>query len=119
VVSSRENCDIKEQETGVDLALKLRQIVRITTTPGGRLAPRTALFYGFESAATNDICSTLWRRFHQHGPRYQLTNSSHPARGESFVSLLCSTLAIPHHCFFLSPKLEANEPRITPPFFQA
>ena len=55
MVSSRRNRDIKEQETGVDLALKLPQIVPITTTPGGRLAPRTALFYGFESAARNDI----------------------------------------------------------------
>jgi hypothetical protein len=55
VVSSRRNCDIKEQETGVALATKLPQIVSITTTPGGRLAPRTAVFYGFESAARNDI----------------------------------------------------------------
>jgi hypothetical protein len=37
------------------LALKLPQIAPITTTPGGRLAPRTTLFYGFESAARNDI----------------------------------------------------------------
>ena len=41
VVSSRRNCDIEEQETGVELAPKLPQIVPITTTPGGRLAPRT------------------------------------------------------------------------------
>jgi hypothetical protein len=33
VVSSRRNCDIKKQETGVDLAPKLPQIVSITTTP--------------------------------------------------------------------------------------
>ena len=56
MVSSRLNHDINEQETGVDLALKLPQIAPITTTPGGRLAPRTALFYGFEAAARNDIC---------------------------------------------------------------
>src|ERR1700727_3498983 len=55
VVSSRRNCDIKEQKTGVDLASKLRQIVPITTTPGGRLATRTAFFYGFELAARNDL----------------------------------------------------------------
>ena len=42
------------------------------------------------------------------GPRYQLTNLSPPRVSEppSFASLLCSTLAIPHHCFFLSAKLE-------------
>jgi hypothetical protein len=75
----------------------------------GRLAARTTLFYGFESAAPcgTTFCSTLWSGYHQLGPRFQLTNPSHPARGESFVSLLCSALAaIPHHCFFLSPKLE-------------
>jgi hypothetical protein len=55
VVSSRRNCDIKEQETGVALATKLPQIVSISTTPGGRLAPGTAVFYGFESAVRNDI----------------------------------------------------------------
>ena len=55
VVSLRRNGDIKAQETGVDLALKLPQIAPITTTPGGRLAPRRTLFYGFESAARNDI----------------------------------------------------------------
>jgi len=43
VVSSRRNDDIKEQKTGVDLALKLPQIAPVTTTPGGRLAPRTAI----------------------------------------------------------------------------
>ena len=32
---SHQNRDIKEQETGVELALKLPQIVPITTTPGG------------------------------------------------------------------------------------
>ena len=68
MVSSRRNRDIKEQETGVDLALKLPQIVPITTTPGGRLAPRTALFYGFESAARNDILLYAMPGFHQHGP---------------------------------------------------
>jgi hypothetical protein len=55
MVSSRRNRDVNEQERGVELALKLPQIVAITTTPGGRLAPRTTLFYGFESAARNDI----------------------------------------------------------------
>ena len=78
------------------------------------------LFYGFESAATNDILlyaiagvPSAW------AARYQLTNSSHPARGESFVSLLCSTLAIPHHFFSLSlPNSRRNEPGITPPFFR-
>ena len=32
---SHQNRDIKEQETGVDLALKLPQIAPISTTPGG------------------------------------------------------------------------------------
>ena len=42
VVSSRRNCDIEEQETGVGLAPKLPQIVPITTTPavGKRLILR-------------------------------------------------------------------------------
>jgi hypothetical protein len=31
-----------------------------------------------------------------------------PRRGESFVSLLCSTLAIPHHCIPLSPNIKAQ-----------
>ena len=30
--------------------------------------------------------------------------------------MLCSTLAIPHHCFFSLPNSSANEPWITPPF---
>jgi hypothetical protein len=37
VVSLRRNHDIKEQKTGVELAVKLPQIAPITTTPGGRL----------------------------------------------------------------------------------
>ena len=74
------------------------------------------LFYGFESAATNDICSTLWPTSISMGPRHQLTNSSHPARGESFVSLLCSTSPFLTIAFSLSPKLKRNEPRITPAF---
>ena len=32
---SHQNADIEEQETGVELACKLPQIVPITTTPGG------------------------------------------------------------------------------------
>jgi len=73
----------------------LTQIVSMTTMPRGRLVPRTA--------ALNQPRRTT---FAQHGPLYQLTNRSHPARGESFVSLLHSALAIPHHCFSLSPKLK-------------
>jgi hypothetical protein len=42
VVSSRRTCDINEQETGIALATKLPQIVSMTTTPRGRLVPRTA-----------------------------------------------------------------------------
>ena len=68
MVSSRRNHDIKEQETGVELASKLPQIVAITTTPGGRLAPRTTVFYGFESAARNDILLYAMAGVPQHGP---------------------------------------------------
>ena len=53
------------------------------------------------------FCSTLWLRLHRHGShRYQLTNSSHPARGES--SSLFALLHTRHSspCFFFSPKLE-------------
>ena len=102
---SHQNGDIEEQETGVELAPKLPQIVPITTTPGG--SSRKLYSTALNQPWRNDILlyalagvPSAWVR------RYQLTNSSHPVRGESFVSLLCSTLAIPHHCFFLSPKLE-------------
>jgi hypothetical protein len=92
---SHQNGDIKEQETGVELALKLPQIVPITTTPGGRLAPRTAYSTALNRPRGTTFCSTLWRGSISLGRRYLLTNSSHPARGESFVSL-CSA---PHSPF--------------------
>jgi hypothetical protein len=62
---SHQNRDIKEQETGVELALKLPQTVPIVNYARGKL--RT-LFYGSESAATNDICSTLWPTSISMGP---------------------------------------------------
>ena len=68
---SHQNRDIKEQETGVELALKLPQTVPIVNYAREKL--RT-LFYGSESAATNDICSTLWPTHISMGPRHQLTN---------------------------------------------
>ena len=79
MVSSRRNHDIKEQETGVELASKLPQIVAITTTPGGRLATRTAFFYGFESAARNDILLAL-AGVPQHGPPISAYKFKPPAR---------------------------------------
>ena len=66
---------------GRRLGSKLPQIVPITTTPGGRLAPRTALFYGFESAARNDILLYAFAGVPLSlGPRYQLTNLSPPRK---------------------------------------
>ena len=82
---------------------------------GGQATPRRALFYGFESAATNDIGSTLCPRFHQHGPPISAYKFKPPR--EVSPSSLCSA---PHSPFltiaFLSLKLKRNEPRITPAF---
>ena len=104
MVSSRRNCDIKEQETGVELAPKLPQIVSINNYARG--GQRQGQLYS--TALNQPRRTTFALRFGRGsismGRRYQLTNSSHPARGESFVSLLCSTLAIPHHCFFSLPN---------------
>jgi hypothetical protein len=99
VVSSRRNCDIKEQETGVGLATKLLQIVR------SQLRPRRA---------KNSILRLWISRDERHfalrfgggsismGRQYQLTNSSHPVRGES-SSLACKlSLA---RCLFDLPKI--------------
>ena len=109
--SSRQNDDIEEQETGVESVSKLPRIVPIVNYAGGG---RQGLYYAFESAARNDIwLSTLSPGFHQHGPRYQLTNSSHPA--EVSPSLLCSA---PHSPFLTIafpslPISRRNEPGIT------
>ena len=117
MVSSRLNHDIKEQETGVDLALKLPQIAPITTTPGGRLAPRTALFNGFEFGPTERHFALRYGRGSiSLGRRYQLTNSSHRARGESFIS--CSA---PHSpfltiAFFSLPNSSATNRGSCHPF---
>ena len=54
MVSSWRNRDIEEQEAGVELALKLPQIASIVNYARGRRR-QTALFYGFDSAARNDI----------------------------------------------------------------
>ena len=103
MVSSRRNRDINEQETGVALATKLPQIVLMTTTPRGRLVPRIA---ALNQPCGTTFCSLLSPCAISLGSRYDLINSSHLARGESFVSLLHSALTIPHHCFSLSPKLK-------------
>jgi hypothetical protein len=92
VVSSRLNCDIKEQETGVALATKLPQIVSINNYARG--GQRQGQLYS--TALNQPRRTTFALRFGRGsismGRRYQLTNPSHPARGESFVSLLCSAL---------------------------
>jgi hypothetical protein len=84
-------------------------------------ASRRTVFYGFEYAARNDILlyaiagvPSAWVR-----PDISLQIQATPR--EVSPSSLCFA---PHSpfltiAFFLSPKLEANEPRITPPFFQA
>ena len=53
-VSSRQNHDIKEQETGVELVLKLPQIAAIINY-ALRAAPRTALFYGLRISTLSPI----------------------------------------------------------------
>ena len=112
VVSSRQNHDIEDQETGVELALKLPQIVSIANNAK---APRIALFYGFEPPRGTTFLSTLSPGFHQHGSPISAYKFKTPA--EVSPSSLCS--AIPHHCFFFHTNSSANELRITPPFFQA
>jgi hypothetical protein len=113
-VFPHQHCDIKEQETGVELALKLPQIAPMTTTPGagsgqGHLYS-TAL--NRPRRAERHFALRYGRGTISIGRRYQRTNSSHPARGESFVSLLCSTLAaIPHHCFFFLSQTRAQTNR--------
>src|ERR1700734_244677 len=109
VVSSQRNCDIKEQETGVGLATKLLQIVRSQLRP---------------QRAKNSILRLWISRDERHfalrfgggsismGRRYQLTNSSHRARGES--SSLFALLRTRHSSTLL-PNSSLNEPRITPP----
>src|SRR6202161_916289 len=64
------------------------------------------------------FCSTLSPGFHQHGPPISAYKFKLPPRVSdppSFASLLCSTLAIPHHCFLSHTNSSANEPRLTPP----
>ena len=62
--SSRQSHDIEEQETGVDLASKLLQIVSIVNYAWGG----QELFYGFESAARNGISLYAYRRGSISGP---------------------------------------------------
>ena len=81
VVSSRQNHDIEEEETGVDLAPKLPQIVPIVNYARGRRRQRhlysTALN---RPRGTTFFDSTLSPGFHQRAPRYQLTNLSPPRK---------------------------------------
>ena len=119
VVSSRRKHDIEEQETGVELVSKLLQIVSIANYAQGQPAPRESFILLLRTAARNNISLYTIARV----PLAWAANISlqiqAPCRGESFVSLLCPTLAIPHHCFFFHTNSSANELRITPPFFQA
>jgi hypothetical protein len=115
VDSSRRDRDIEEQVTGVELAPELRQIVPITTTPG--VGSRQGQLYStpLNRPRGTTFCSTLWRGFHQLGPPISAYKFK-PPREVSPRLLLCSALAIPHHCFSPPHKLKRNESRITPPF---
>ena len=69
VVSSRQSHDIEDQETGVELALKLPQIVSI---PNYAKAPRRqgelySTAYNLPRGTT--FLSTPSPGFHQHGPQ--------------------------------------------------
>ena len=60
----------------------------------GQATARRAIFYGFESAATNDICSTLWLGFHQLGSPISAYKFKATPR-EVSPSSLCSALHSP------------------------
>ena len=81
VVSSQQNHDIEEQETGVELVSKLLHIVSIANYAQGQPAPRESFILRFEPPRGTTFLSTPSPGFHQHGPpKYQLTNSSPPPR---------------------------------------
>ena len=83
----------------------------------GRLAPRTALFYGFESAARNDILLYALPGFHQHGPPISAYKFKPPREVSPllfFFALLHTRHSSP--LLFLSAKLERKRTGITPPF---
>ena len=77
--------EAESQETGVELAPKLSQIVPIFNNAK---APRTALFYGFGSAAGNDISFYAIAGVPSAGPDYQLTNLSPPRKCAPFFASL-------------------------------
>jgi hypothetical protein len=67
--SSRQSHDIEEQETGVDLASKLPQIVHIVNNAK---APRTAYSTALIPPRGTTFCSTLSPGFHQRAPDISL-----------------------------------------------
>jgi hypothetical protein len=79
--------------------------------PGGGQRQGKALFYGFELPRGTTFDSTLSLGV----PSAWVANISlqiqTPCRGESFVSLLCPTLAIPHHCYFSFTQTQAQTNR--------
>ena len=116
VVSSRQNHDIEDQETGVELALKLPQIVSIANYAKAPRRQGELYSTAFNLPRGTTFLSTLSPGFHQHGSPISAYKFKPPAKVSPFFSLLCPTLAIPHHCFF---SLTQTQARITPPFFQA
>ena len=80
VVSSRQNHDIKEQETGVDLASKLPQIVPIVNYARGRRPQRHLYSTALNRPRGNDICLYAIAGGSISGPRYQLINLSPPRK---------------------------------------
>ena len=81
VVSSWQNHDIEEQETGVDLVSKLPRILSITNyAQGGSQRQGRALFYALNHHEERHFSLRRRRGSISMGRRYQLTNSIPPRR---------------------------------------
>jgi hypothetical protein len=80
VVSSQQNHDIEEQETGVELVSKLLHIVSIANYTQGSQHQGRALFYALNHHEDRHFSLRRRQGSISMGRRYQLTNSTPPWR---------------------------------------